>query len=816
MHLLSTLSVLALVLIATIGCGTQDSSVSGGAGVAAASSDLQAGQLPDGWQFQGDAAPPTDAWTWSDDAKRWMGPDSIAGAGDSTERLADATTALPDGTVALPDGAFRLPDGTVVAADGAPAGGTADTDPLDGALADSAGDGAVTDGGKPAPTAGELGSACTKPADCDAGLYCFAQGTPQAYCGKVGCLSHVECAANTEEPMCCVQYGNQKYCAKQFGGATQCGNQDKPAGADCKAGGQSDCSKNNGGFCLQTQSAAQCVDGCTSASKSCPIGTKCQVFEGGTGGCIPFTPDKADATSCAGKTIGGCGAGSWCIEAYSGDPLAYCATLCKDDSVCASGFACSIYSPNQGICQKFGSVAGGSSCAGDRFSCQKGMFCLGAGSATAVCAPLCQNDVDCSAYAKTINQVATCSKGPGGNFGACVPKGDKANGDNCSKNPSSCTSGSWCVGGYDVYNPDAYCQKPCGQGSDGKCPIGAVCIKYNNQYSGCQPDGGKTQGQSCAGAATSCKAGHFCIGPQGGEVCAQMCKVAAVPGSKDACPDASWCSGYGGGTAGVCIPTGAIAIGKSCAGKPMACAANTFCQNWGLGSDAVCISPCSATKACPSGTDCKDYGQAGAYCQPAGGQTQGQPCSNADKPCAVGLACLSAGTTYAMCAKSCKADTDCTGGNLYCATGKWGGWCVPSGTVDEFQSCYNQAWQCKKGLACIGDPAANPGAVCVKQCTGFADVCGTGAKCQYFGNGQSWCVKTGKLAHGSICLGQQNDCDTNTLCVKGTPVPTCLQQCGYGFGPCPADSPCQYFAGSAVQLCVPKGFTVGGPIWAPF
>jgi len=543
----------------------------------------------------------------------------------------------------------------------------------------------------------------------------------------------------------------------------------------------------------------------------CPSGTACQVFDGNTAGCIPFSPGKPDGSPCAGATIGGCGKGSWCVEAYPTDPLAYCASPCKGDADCAPGLDCSLYAAGAGICQKHGKAKAGDSCANDRFACQKGLFCIGAGSASAACTPICQQDSDCAVYAGQIGKAAWCAKGPAGG-GACQPKGDLPNGAGCGKDPKACAAGSWCVGGYDGYNPDAWCQQPCGAAKP--CPAGSVCTTYTDAYAGCQPDGKKGQGEPCAGDPTACKAGSLCLGPQGGEVCASLCKPGAAAGSAGACPAGSWCSAWGAG-GGVCLPSGATPIGKPCAGKPFSCAPGSFCQGWGKGGDAACIAACGPGITCPAGTDCKVWGELGSWCQPVGGAGQGQPCTASANACAPGLACIAAGTGYAMCAKACSQDKDCAA-PLHCTKGTWGGWCIPSGSLALYESCFGKAWQCQQGLACLGDPVANPGAFCSKACAGFADVCGAGAKCQYYGNGQAWCAKTGKLPHGAACTGTPGDCDASTLCVKGTPLPLCLQQCGSGFPPCPTDSPCTWFAGSAVQLCVPKGFIVGGVVRIPF
>lgn len=122
----------------------------------------------------------------------------------------------------------------------------------------------------------------------------------------------------------------------------------------------------------------------------------------------------------------------------------------------------------------------------------------------------------------------------------------------------------------------------------------------------------------------------------------------------------------------------------------------------------------------------------------------------------------------------------------------------------------------RQGHLCLGNASENPGAFCGKECSGFASLCASDEKCEYFGGGQSWCVKTGKQPHGSVCLDTPLACDATTLCIKGTPMSLCLQTCGIGKPACPQDSPCTYFPGSALKLCVPKTFTPFGPIKTPF
>ncbi len=771
------------------------------------------------------------------------------GANGDSAALADGSSGQADAQTL--DAAGDLADGTGAPGDTAgPDGILSDSTPFDSAFADSGGsDAAGTDGGaetagkdsagadaaasdtwnpkeNPEVVKGGLGYKCKTQSDCLAAMFCVGAGGPNAYCSKSGCQSHLDCVVATESPMCCLTYGSQSYCLQQFGGST-CGTQGKGPGESCLAGLQSDCDPSDGGFCYHLGSSAVCVAGCK--GKPCAAGSVCQEFGNTAAGCIPYTAGKPDGTPCASNPIGGCGAGSVCVGAFANDPLAYCAKPCTADSQCSAGLACAKWNSSQGLCQPFGTLGVGASCANDRFSCAKGLWCGGQDHASAVCTHPCTNPSDCADLSAKLGGSATClvgngqasdGQGSGGPAsGLCWPSGDKANGASCGKTPLSCAAGSWCVGGLDAYNPDAFCQKLCGNNSDGQCPAGSTCVQMGSNYAGCQVQGAKGQGESCAGAPTSCQAGFWCLGPQGGEFCSQLCSAAAAPGSKGACPTGNWCSTWNSGQ-GSCLPAGTTAVGASCAGKPLSCSAGSFCQNWGQGPAAVCIAACGASGQCPNGTDCKDFGQAGKYCQPTGGKAQGQFCSST-ADCAVGSVCLAAGQPHAMCSLQCKADADCgpsggKPGGLWCGVGKWGGYCLPNGAGGEFESCYAKAWQCQKGLVCLGDPSSNPGAFCAKECSGFASVCGSGAKCQYLGGGQSWCYKTGALQHGQACLEQPQACDPATLCIKGSPLPTCLQLCGIGKPPCPAASACTWFPGSALQLCVPPGFDVGGAVRAPF
>lgn len=781
-------------------CGNDSATVAASGTVADASAQVDGATLTDGWEKNPDAAPPSDAWAWNADSQRWQGPDTAGSDGAGSDG-AGSEVALSDASAGSDGQAADAPLSDGQAADSPQAGGDMAGGPADGGVAP------VQDGG--------LGAKCVSQSQCNKGLYCIGAGTPTAYCGASACQTHADCAVATSDPMCCVAYQGKNMCLQQFG-ASQCGNQDKPPGADCSKGGQSDCASEGGGFCLNISNQAQCVKGCAGDPTVCPTGTACQTFQGGAAACIPFTKGVGDASSCAQKPIGGCDKGAWCIANGPGDPLAYCASLCKGDADCDSGFFCQAFSATQGVCHKYGTTAAGQSCAGDRWSCAKGLFCMSAETASATCTPLCQSDSDCADLQKAIGKAAYCLKGAGAT-GACYPKGDAKNGDNCSKDPTVCSPGAFCVGGYDVYNPDAYCQQSC-TAPGTLCPPSSQCIAYTKSYAGCQVTGTKGQGESCVGAPTSCKASSLCVGPAGGEICAQLCKVGASPGGPDACPAGTWCSGWGDG-GGSCLPAGTKPVGAACVGEPYACAPGTFCSTWGKGPGSTCIVACGAQGACPAGTDCKDFGQFGKFCEPLGGKGQGASCATT-ADCASGHVCIAAGTPHAICAKQCAKDTDCgaTGGaagGLWCGVGKWGGYCLPDGNLTQNQSCYLKAWQCSKGLVCIGDPSGNPGAFCSKECAGFAASCGPKTKCQYFGGGQSWCVPYGNQPAGTICTADPGVCDPSTLCVKGTPQPQCLQICGLGHPACPADKPCSYFPGSAIALCVPKGFTVGGAIITP-
>lgn len=734
------------------------------------------GQLADGWQWQADVVPPDDSWAWNTDAGQWQAAD--AGAGE-----------LGDG------------------------GALTDGDSFDSGDATDAGSGDASD---VAPEPGELGGACSKNKDCKEG-FCVGAGSPGAYCTVMGCATTADCqdVKTADWPVCCVGYAKQSYCLKQQG-AVQCGGGDKPPGSSCASGGQSDCQTELGDWCFAVTKQAQCVKGCQKIDDAaCPAGTTCNVFPGG-GGCLPFTPGVVDGTSCADKPVGGCGKYAFCIENEAGDPYAYCATACQDDSECAPGLGCLKYQPGQGICHAYGVLAAGQDCAGDRFGCAKGLFCLGWGGAAAFCSATCSADVDCTGGSGALGKNAYCAKGPDSPVGACYPKGDIQNGGECGKDPLSCGAGAYCIGGYDAYDPDAYCQQSCAAAGSGACPAGSKCTAYGPEYSGCQIDGSKGQGQGCAGAPTSCQAGLLCIGASGKEICSALCTVGGA-----ACPSGTWCAAWGAGQAGVCMPGGGLKVGAPCKGQPWGCTPGSFCQQYGAAQDAACIAECADDGSCPAGTDCKDFGQAGHYCEPVGGKTQGQACTDDANACAAGHFCVWQDSKFAMCSKQCKVDADCGAsggqkGGLWCGVGKWGGYCLPDGPLGEYGLCAGKPFACGKNLLCIGDAASNPGAFCAKECTGFAAICGAGAKCQYLGGGQAWCVKTGDLAAGMVCLEEPLSCEPAALCVKGTPAPLCVLECGPGKPECPVDSPCTWFPGSALKLCVPKGFAPFGTIRAPF
>lgn len=767
-------------LLVAVCVGCTDAPVAGPgsvSGVDGAAGGDGAAQLADGWQAQVDALPPDDAWVWNADVGQWQKDDASS--------LSDAAS-LDDswGDTASGDG--------VQAKDG------------------SAADGAKADLPPPAP--GEPGAPCVAHSDCDSGI-CAGVGSADAYCTTTGCSAQSDCVFASEWPVCCVTYAKKSFCLKQVG-ATSCGVQDKLPGESCVSGGQSDCS-GLGNWCFQQGDEAQCVQGCQASNSPCPAGTACQVFAGG-GGCLPFTAGVPDGSPCAAKAIGGCDKGAYCIGAAKDDPFAYCATGCKSDGECKTGFACTSFGGDLGVCIQYGDRGAGQNCADNRFSCKKGLWCVGSENADAICTPQCTVDANCDGLGAALGGAAYCAKGAGSAVGVCYPKGSEQNGASCAKNPYVCAQGEFCIGGYDVYNPDAICQTSCGDATSGVCPANSTCIAYNADYSGCQVNGTKGQGESCAGAPTACKAGFFCLGAQGKEVCVQQCKFGPkdCPGS-GASPATTWCAPYGDGKQGVCLGAGDVAVGQPCGSKPWSCVPGAFCEGFGSAKDAVCIASCAKDGSCPNNTDCKDFGQAGKYCEPTGKKTQGQSCIDDANSCAPGHVCIAKGTPQAMCSKQCNGDSDCATGN-WCGLGKWGGYCLPTGSIPKNGMCYQNPWGCAKGLLCLGDPATNPGSFCAAECSGFASACAADEKCEYLGGGQAWCIKTGKMPAGSLCFENPLGCDPSTLCIKGTPQPTCLTTCGVGKPECPADSPCTYFVGSALKLCVPKGFTPFGAIRVPF
>lgn len=785
--MLSSKSLIYLLIaaFALAACGGEDAVTAGSAAAADAGASNDGATLKDGWQFSQDSAPPDDSWAWNGEIGRWRGGD--AAFGDGGQNL----DVVSDSTVADVAGAEII-------------GGS------DAAVAEISNDDTAGSG------KGKLGAGCGSNAQCDSGFCLGAQGG-NGYCSLAGCGSSTQCNS-AEGLMCCVPYpgvgGVQTYCIKEPL-AKVCGTGSKSVGDSCIDGGQSDCNTAKGNFCFKQGKQAVCLQGCQGAGPNCPIGTYCY-DKGNGGGCLPYTVGVVDGSPCAGKNIGGCGKGAFCIETFPGDLKAYCASTCSSDGDCANGLGCTIYAPGQGICQKYGSKGAGSSCADDRFSCAKGLFCIGDGQSSAICTQPCSLDTQCSGVAG-ITGAAFCLKSPGQPGGVCYPKGDKANGEDCSKNPFVCAKGSYCTGSYDVYSPDAICQKGCGAQSDGTCPPGSKCIQYNENYSGCQVDGAIDSGQSCAGKPNGCKAGSFCLGEAKQEICLPQCTVgvASGPGSCPVNGGPFWCSPYGAGKFGVCMLSGSGKVGDSCVDKSWACQAGTYCQQYGATKDATCIAQCGDNGSCPNGADCKDFGQAGKFCTPTGKLGQGADCTANANSCAAGHVCISKQSPYAMCAKQCAVDSECGDGH-WCGVGKWGGYCLKNGPLPKDSLCFGKPWDCTKGTICLGDAATNQGAFCGKECSGFASACTDGQKCQYYGGGQSWCVKTGTTKAGSPCSTAPLSCEPSSLCIQGTPQALCLQQCGVGKPSCPADSPCKYFKGSALAYCVPAGFYPFGQLNIPF
>ena len=61
----------------------------------------------------------------------------------------------------------------------------------------------------------------------------------------------------------------------------------------------------------------------------------------------------------------------------------------------------------------FGAKGVGENCAGDRFSCGKGLYCVGFGGGSAVCSPNCADDNACTSLAKALGTDAYCATNPG-------------------------------------------------------------------------------------------------------------------------------------------------------------------------------------------------------------------------------------------------------------------------------------------------------------------------------------------------------------------------------------------------------------------
>ncbi len=646
-------------------------------------------------------------------------------------------------------------------------------------------DDVVEDTGPIGPRPG--GDDCETDSDCPRGTYCeFNFGPP--YCAPVpgpdgvACRSDDDCElTDSDGVFCCSETFGFAQCTPAPGGA--CGDGGGGQATSCADGGQSDCADDE--LCLfNGEEYAYCSESCDPDRDGCPEGSYCFDAGDGFGLCVEF--GEAEELSPCGADPTGCDEGLFCIEVDAERPeLSFCGRGCESDDECDEGTSCTAF----GLCQPNGGREAGESCTEDRFDCAEGLFCYGAGSRIAFCTDVCRRDRDCEN--DLICQVFDEESGNG----VCVPEGDREVGEPCGDDPFACEDG-FCSGGYDTWEPGAWCVATCDRDSD--CPDGTVCTDSGGTGV-CFPDGEGLQGADCALDPLACAEGHLCIGYGGTNAfCSELCETGAD------CAAGTWCTAVDPEEGGFCIPAGDIPAGSACELDTYTCAPGSYCGD----TDGLCIADCTLdASVCGEDELCVTFDEEGgrSYCYPFGELGYGEACGDDVRGCAEDLYCIGRGYDVARCTALCDDDAECRDGDT-CN----GGVCVPAGDSGPGASCVGDPFACAEDLACLFGGA--PGSFCASECTGFASACGPDDACRFIGYGRNFCVPTGDAGHGDSCAENQFACDAESWCVSaGTEDAVCVQTCSFDPESCPDGTTCRFVTGG-LGVCLSAGLSPEDPL----
>lgn len=646
------------------------------------------------------------------------------------------------------------------------------------------------DGGEPDVPIGPRpgGNACDGDDDCGGGTYCeFNFGPP--YCAPVpnadgvACTSDAACQlADGDGTFCCSGIFGFRQCTPAPGGT--CGGGDTEQGGSCAEGGQSDCRED--AICLfGGEDYAYCSQFCDPNAPTCAEGSYCFETESDQGLCLE-AGEIAPLQPCGGSPTE-CDEGLFCIDIDPERPqLSFCGAPCEVDSECSDGFSCNDF----GICLPDGALDVGESCVEDRFACGEGLLCYGYGTRIAYCTEVCRRDRDCGGDLEC--QIFDDETGDG----LCAPAGGRAPGEACGDAPLACEDGV-CTGGYDVYDPGAYCVGECDD--DGDCDDGTYCNNDGDGPSYCFPAGDAEQGELCALDPLACAEGHFCVGSGGSSAfCARLCA------GNDDCTGDNWCTAVNPEEGGFCVPRGDVSFGDACELGGYDCVEGSFCGD----SDGVCIAECTLdATVCGESAACVNFDEEGgrSYCYPFGELGYGEFCGDDVRSCEEGLYCIGRGSEVARCSSLCDEASDCAGGDS-CREGV----CTPVGDAASGESCAGDPFACNDGLLCLLE--SSPGAFCAAECTGFASFCGDGAACRFVGYNRNFCMQTGDAGHGDSCAEDQFACDSESWCINaGTENGVCVQTCSFAPDSCPDGTTCRFVTGG-LGVCLSAGLSPEDPL----
>ncbi len=651
------------------------------------------------------------------------------------------------------------------------------------------------DGGT-VPDSDTIGGGCNSDRDCSLGELCVG-ANPQfgieGYCTILDCETSADCDFPQGGDFCCSNFGDFRGCFRERDGAV-CGEEEGQQNDPCVEGGQSDCDGQDGLYCVAFygDESAICMDSCDPNNDQCPSDTYCYQTQPGFGICVPHGDDPAyedcreDPFACDQDLI--------CVQNVQDDPHRYCASLCSRDSQCGDDEWCQIYPQQQtGVCSPLGDIEDGETCTEDRFGCGEDLFCLNEGTRYARCTSTCRRDRDCDEEAGFFCQIYDEAN----SLGLCALPGDRGNGEPCGDDPFACAPRAVCIGGYNnTFNPDAYCAEDCTD-DPGLCGEGFYCQDFG-MVSYCQPDGPQDNGDPCDGPL-DCAEENFCLqGEDDERFCAGVCN------RDEECNEGEYCTGDLE-TEGVCYPFGDIEGGQSCDGEALGCEAGAFCG----GPEPVCIPDCTDDpNSCPSGMTClEDNGFGQRYCYPFGDDEVFESCEG-PYDCEPGSYCSGTGPDR-QCLPGCATDIDCPN-DYWCYRSRTWSQCLPDGENTTGMSCADNSFDCAEDHLCLYEGTED--AFCVEDCTGFADACGDGEVCRYFGFGLNLCYPIGEREVGTGCSDDAQSCNEESICVGvGRQNAFCAQLCTFDTDVCPEGTECVFSQGG-LGTCIPGDFDPGDPI----